>query len=57
MARARPTLNSMNDRGSQLLEAHIRSFDPREPTARERLADAIGESLARKLLFALRPAH
>jgi hypothetical protein len=47
----------MNDRGSQLLEAHIRSFDPREPTARERLVEVIGELLAWKLLFALRPAH
>jgi len=43
----------MNDRGSQLLEAHIRSLDPGEPTARERLEDAMGESLARKLVFAL----
>ena len=43
----------MNERGSQLLEAHIRSFDPGEPTARERLEDAMGESLARKLVFAL----
>jgi len=47
----------MNERGSQLLEAHIRNFDPRRPTARERLAQAIGEPLARKLLFALRPVH
>jgi len=43
----------MNDKGSHLLEAHIRSFDPGEPTARERLEDAMGESLARKLVFAL----
>jgi hypothetical protein len=43
----------MNDKGSQLLEAHIRSFDPGEPSARERLEDAMGESLARKLVFAL----
>jgi len=52
-ARVQPTLNSMNERGSQLLEAHIRSLDPTEPTARERLEDAMGESLARKLVFAL----
>jgi hypothetical protein len=45
----------MNERGSQLLEAHIRSFDPGEPTAHERLVEAIGEPLARQLLFALRP--
>jgi hypothetical protein len=51
---ATPTLNSMNERGAQLLEAHIRSFDPGEPTARERLAAALGELLARQLLFALR---
>jgi hypothetical protein len=49
---ARPTLNSMNERGSQLLAAHIRSLDPAEPTVRERLEDAMGESLARKLVFA-----
>ena len=56
-ARVGPTLNSMNERGPQLLEAHIRSFDPGEPTAIERLVEAIGEPLARKLLFALRPTH
>ena len=56
MRPVRPTLNSMNERGSQLLEAHMRSLDPGEPTARERLAEAIGEPLARKLLFALRAA-
>jgi hypothetical protein len=56
-ARARPTLNLVNERGSQLLEAHIRSFDPGEPTAQERLVEAIGAPLARKLLFALRPGH
>ena len=43
----------MNERGSQLLEAHIRSLDPDEQSARERLEDAMGESLARKLVFAL----
>ena len=52
-ARVLSTLNAMNDKGSQLLEAHIRSFDPGEPSARERLEDAMGESLARKLVFAL----
>jgi hypothetical protein len=51
--RPQPTLNSMNDKGSQLLEAHIRSFDPGELSARERLEAAMGESLARKLVFAL----
>jgi hypothetical protein len=52
--RAGPTLNSMNERGDQLLEAHIRSLDPGEATARERLAAAIGEPLARRLVCALR---
>jgi hypothetical protein len=52
---ARSTLNSMKERGSQLLEAHIRSFDPAEATARERLEEAIGEPLAEKLVSALRP--
>ena len=56
-ARVRPILNLMSERGSQLLEAHIRSFDPSVPTARERLAEALGESLAKKLLFALSPSH
>jgi hypothetical protein len=52
-SRFEPTLNSMNERGSQLLEIHLRSLDPAEPTARERLEEAMGESLARKLVFAL----
>jgi len=43
----------MSERGEELLEAHIRSLDPGEPTARERLEDAMGEALARKLVFAL----
>ncbi len=43
----------MNERGSHLLEIHLRSLDPAEPTARERLEEAMGESLARKLVFAL----
>jgi hypothetical protein len=47
----------MHERGDQLLEAHIRSLDPGEATARERLAAAIGEPLARKLVFALRSHH
>jgi hypothetical protein len=45
----------MNRRGLNLLEAHIRSLDPGEPTAHERLEDAIGEALTRQLLFALGP--
>ena len=51
--RLEPTLSSMTERGSQLLEIHLRSLDPAEPTARERLEAAMGESLARKLVFAL----
>jgi hypothetical protein len=47
----------MKERGSQLLEAHIRSFDPAEATARERLAEALGEPLAQKLVAALRADH
>ena len=45
----------MNERGLRLLDAHLRSFDPGEPTARERLDAALGEPLARKLVFALLP--
>jgi len=49
----RPTLTLMNDRGSELLDAHMRSLDPGEPVARERLEAELGEPLARKLVFAL----
>lgn len=45
-------MNSMT-RGQQLLETHIRSLDPSEQTARERLERALGEPLAKKLVFAL----
>jgi hypothetical protein len=45
----------MKERGSELLEAHIRSLDPGEATARERLAEAIGEPLAKMLVTALGP--
>ena len=38
-----------------MLEAHLRSLDPGEPTAPERLEAALGESFARQLLFALCP--
>lgn len=43
----------METRGSQLLVAHMRSLDPDEPTARERLEEALGEDLARQLVFVL----
>ena len=46
---ARPIPNSMTKRGLQLLEAHLRSFDPGEATALERLELALGEPLARQL--------
>lgn len=46
-------MKEMNERGPQLLEAHMRSFDPGEPTARKRLEEALGEPLAHKLVFAL----
>jgi hypothetical protein len=47
----------MKERGSQLLEAHIRSLDPGELSARDRLVEAIGEPLAQKLLSALGSAR
>ena len=40
-------------RGSRLLAAHLESFDPRAVQARERLEEALGNELARKLVFAL----
>ena len=36
-----------------LLLAHCSSLDPDAPTARERLDEALGPDLARKLVFAL----
>jgi hypothetical protein len=43
----------MNTRGQELLEAHIRSLDPGSPSAQERLEEAMGPALARKLVFVL----
>lgn len=40
-------------RGLSLLVAHCRSLDPDAPSARERLAEAVGTELAHALLFAL----
>jgi hypothetical protein len=40
-------------RGNRLLAAHCAALDPDSPSARERLDDALGEELARKLVFAL----
>jgi hypothetical protein len=48
-----PTLKTMDERGSELLDAHMRSLDPGEPIARERLEAELGDVLARKLVFAL----
>lgn len=42
-------------RGSRLLTVHLTSLDAGRPTARERLEQALGPELARKLLFALAP--
>jgi hypothetical protein len=41
------------ERGIDLLALHCASLDPSTPTARERLDDALGTELARKLVFAL----
>jgi len=49
-------LMGMTKRGLPLLEAHMRSLDPATPTARERLAAALGEPLARTLVRAALPA-
>lgn len=51
----KPTLKEMNKRGLKLLEAHLRSFDPGEPTAHDVLEEELGEALTRQLLFALGP--
>ena len=44
-----------NQRGAQLLAAHLQSFDPKAVPARERLEAKLGDRLARKLVFALAP--
>ena len=40
-------------RGTALLLAHLASLDPDTPPARQRLDDALGPELARKLVWAL----
>jgi hypothetical protein len=40
-------------RGTALLLAHCASFDPDAETAKQRLEDALGPELARKLVHAL----
>ena len=42
-----------HERGLALLVAHCASLDPDAPTARERLVEALGPTLAEKLVFAL----
>jgi hypothetical protein len=42
-----------HERGLALLAAHCTSLDPDAPTARDRLEEALGPDLARKLVFAL----
>ncbi|HEX3237829.1 MAG TPA: hypothetical protein VHQ99_05410 [Gaiellaceae bacterium] len=42
-------------RGARLLALHLQSLDPKAVSARDRLKAALGEDLARKLLFALAP--
>jgi hypothetical protein len=39
--------------GLDLLAAHCAALDPDAPTARERLDNALGPELARKLVYAL----
>jgi hypothetical protein len=41
------------DRGNALLLAHCASLDPAATSARERLDEALGADLARKLVWAL----
>jgi len=42
-----------SERGTELLVAHCASLDPDAPTARDRLDEALGPELARKLVSAL----
>jgi hypothetical protein len=44
---------SSHPRGIELIATHCTSLDPTSETARERLDDALGPELARKLVFAL----
>jgi hypothetical protein len=54
---ALPIPKAMRKRGLQLLEAHIRSFDPGVPTARERLEAELGEEFTQQLLRVLLSAR
>ncbi len=42
-------------RGSRLLEAHLRAYDPNALTATERLYAAVGRDLGQLLVSALAP--
>ena len=44
---------SHSQRGTALLLAHLASLDPAGANARERLEDALGSELTRKLVWAL----
>jgi hypothetical protein len=46
-------MNAVPQRGTALLLAHLASLDPAAPPARERLDEALGPELARKLVSAL----
>jgi len=46
-------MNAAHDRGNALLLAHLASLDPAGANARERLEDAPGGELTRKLVWAL----
>jgi hypothetical protein len=46
-------LPSPGRRGLELLAVHCSSLDPDAPSARDRLEEALGVELARKLVFGL----
>ena len=46
-------MNAVPQRGTALLLAHLASLDPAAPPARQRLEEALGPELARKLVSAL----
>jgi hypothetical protein len=46
-------MNAASTRGNALLLAHMASLDPAGANARDRLEDALGAELTRKLVWAL----
>jgi hypothetical protein len=46
-------MNAAQNRGDALLLAHLASLDPAGANARERLEEALGTELTRKLVWAL----